>query len=94
MYSYDPYGNIEDQAREQHERIQEQENNLNKIVYLTFTTEPGKKVLEYFKNNTLDKPSIPNGMSLFDAVAWGHRREGQNDIIREIVMRMKQAIEE
>jgi len=59
---------------------------LNKDFVATFSTEHGKRVLDYFKRFTVNSPSW------FPGYTDGHAqwREGQNAIIREIEARLKQ----
>lgn len=57
---------------------------INKDFVATFSSEHGQRVLDYFKNHTLNKPSWIPGYTEGQA-QW---REGQNAIIREIETRI------
>lgn len=50
-----------------------------------FETEAGRKVLEYLKTHTLEKPCFLVGQS-HDIGIW---REGQNNLMREIFARIE-----
>jgi len=85
--AYDAFGDIEQQAREAQEEAEQREQELNRDFYATFSTPAGRNVFNYFKKFTLDTYSIPPGLSYDQAAVQGSRREGQNDIIREIKIR-------
>ena len=72
---------IEESPEQRQNRLQ-----LNKDFHLVFSTESGKRVLDYFDKNTIGAPTwMPN---VCDGYAqW---REGQNHIIREIKYRLTQ----
>ena len=62
---------------------QEQKDQLekrNSIFRACFSTSAGQKVLEYLKTKYLDKP-----VCMIDNVYYGYVREGQNDVVREIM---------
>jgi hypothetical protein len=60
---------------------------LDKAYARTFETEEGKKVLEHLKSKTLDQPTwIPGSETSF-----GFAREGQNSVMRDILMRIERA---
>ena len=60
---------------------------LDKAYARTFETEEGKKVLEHLKSKTLDQPTwIPGSDTSF-----GFAREGQNSVMRDILMRIERA---
>ena len=52
-----------------------------------FDTEEGKKVLEHLKSKTLNQPTWVPGSE----PSFGYAREGQNSVIRDILMRMERA---
>lgn len=54
-----------------------------------FDTEAGAKVLEYLQSVTVEQPAWVPGAD----ASFGHAREGQNSIVREIQQRMKRANE-
>lgn len=60
---------------------------LDKAYARTFDTEEGKKVLEHLKSKTLNQPTWVPGSE----PSFGYAREGQNSVIRDIVMRMERA---
>ncbi len=89
--TYDAFGDITAQAKEVNEREQarkqEEERYNNKMFYEALSTPAGMHIYNYFKKFTLDLPSIMPGMSHDQAMVHGNRREGQNDIIREMRIR-------
>lgn len=91
--SWDPYGDIGQQAREATERSQQGEDEVNKLCHRVFSTEDGKKLLAYFIGHTLDKPVCMHQYGAIQGAAYGFHREGQNSIIREIQTRIKKALE-
>ena len=71
-----------DQQKETDEQRQKRQQ-LNKDFVLTFSSEHGQRVLEYFKGHTLNQPTWMPGSPEGQA-EW---REGQNTIVREIEYR-------
>ena len=60
---------------------------IDKAYARTFETEEGKKCLKHLKSKTLEQPTwVPGGDHTF-----GYTREGQNSVVREILMRMERA---
>lgn len=72
------------------EDIKQKRLQLNKDCFHTFNTDYGKRVLEYFKENTIGTYSWEPGQAENYAI-W---REGQNVVIREIIARIEQAQKE
>lgn len=54
-----------------------------------FSTEEGKKVLDYLKSVTIEQPAWVPGAD----PSFGYAREGQNSLVRDIELRMKRANE-
>jgi hypothetical protein len=70
------------------EKLEEAEikaKQLNAWFTQCFSSDSGKRVLEYLKTNTLDKPSFLPGQE----VNIGIWREGQNNLVREILNRIE-----
>ena len=62
---------------------QEQKDQLekrNSIFRACFSTSAGQKVLDYLEKKYLNKP-----VCMIDNVYYGYVREGQNDVVREIM---------
>lgn len=85
--SWNAFDNIEQQAKEAQEKQEKEEQELNNDFYATFSTPSGRNVYNYFKKFTLDTYSIPPGLTYDQAAVHGSRREGQNDIVREMKFR-------
>jgi len=58
---------------------------LNAWFTQCFGSDAGKRVLEYLKTNTLDKPCFLPGQEVNTGI-W---REGQNNLVREILNRIE-----
>lgn len=85
---WNPWDPISDQPEMSPEDI-ERDLRLSKDFFATFSTESGKRVLEYWKKYTVDIPTwVPNLPH-----DQGHWREGQNSIVREAIARIKKAQE-
>ena len=52
----------------------------NSIFRACFSTSAGKQVLDYLEKKYLNKP-----VCMIDNVYYGYVREGQNDVVREIM---------
>lgn len=91
--TWNPLGDIDEQAEENNKIIQEQENELNKLFVRVLNTEDGKKFLEYHTKNTVDKPTFFPQMGLDNGAAMGFYRDGQNSIVREMTIRLKKGLE-
>ena len=61
--------------------------DINLLFARTFGTEEGQKVLAWLRDNYLENPSWQPGADS----SFGHWREGQNSVIREIEARIKRA---
>lgn len=62
-------------------------SDIDRLMLRLFTSQDGVKVLEYFKCKTIDLPSFHPG----EDPSYGYIREGQNSIVREILMRVNRA---
>jgi len=60
---------------------------LGKDFVATFSTDHGRRVLNYFKDHTLNQPSWVPGF----VEGQAQFREGQNQIIREIEQKINRA---
>jgi len=89
--AFNPLGNIKEQAKEQTDKLGEQERDLDKLVFRVFTSEDGKKLLDHYIKHTVDKPSFIPLSKEWNTDAYGYYREGQNSIIREFQIRKKRA---
>jgi len=67
----------------------QEEYSLDISFKKTFTSEDGKKVLEYLRKVTIEQPSWTPGAD----PSYGYSREGQNSIVREIEQRIRRADE-
>ena len=61
--------------------------DLDKAIAQTFDTDAGKKVLAWLEGSYLNQPCWAPGYS----TDFGYYREGQNTLIREMVMRIERA---
>lgn len=61
--------------------------DINLLIARTFGTEEGQKVLAWLRDSYLERPSWQPGADS----SFGHWREGQNTVIREIEARIKRA---
>jgi hypothetical protein len=61
--------------------------DINLLFARTFGTEEGQKVLAWLRDTYLENPSWQPGADS----SFGHWREGQNTVIREIEARIKRA---
>lgn len=57
----------------------------NSIFRACFSTPAGREVLAYLEEHYLSKP-----VCVIDNVYWGYVREGQNDVVREILKMSKE----
>lgn len=75
---------LKNKPQQETDEQKQQRLQLTKDFVATFNSEHGQRVLEYFKNHTLNQaswmPGSPEGQA-----EW---REGQNTIIREIEHRI------
>ena len=60
---------------------------LDKLYQRVFSSNDGKKLLIHLKKTYLDTPTWTPG---YDS-SFGYFRDGQNTIIREIIIKMKRA---
>lgn len=66
-------------------------HEIDVLIAKTFSSQAGKKVLKYLRDETIEKPVFRRiGMDLA-GVNEGFFREGQNELIRQIEMRIKRA---
>ena len=72
---------------EGNDRAHSEIDEINKIILRLFSSRDGSRVLEYFKNKTLDQPSFHPG----EDPSYGYLREGQNSVWREVLHRMESA---
>ena len=61
---------------------------LDREFLNTFSTQDGKKVLDYLESVTVRQPAWSPG----NDHSVGYSREGQNSIVREIQSRMRRAL--
>lgn len=61
--------------------------DINLLFARTFGTDEGQKVLAWLRDSYLEQPSWQPGADS----SFGHWREGQNTVIREIEARIKRA---
>lgn len=63
--------------------LQAESDELDRVFAMTFGTGAGKKVIEYLRSVTIDQPSWVPGQP----ADHGYMREGQNEIVRQIIKR-------
>jgi hypothetical protein len=88
-----------DAAKKESQTIFDKRNkelySLNRAFAGCFSTDDGKKVLEFLKANTLDAATwsakIVADAGLEAATANGFAREGQNALVRDILLRIETA---
>ncbi len=90
MTDWNPYDDPRKIAKESQEEREMLERELDRCFVYTFTSDTGKKVMEYLSKFTLDTASYIPGASTFDSTAY---REGQNSLMREIKGRIKRSQE-
>lgn len=61
---------------------------LDKLFVECFATEPGRKVLAYWKLKYLDQPVCVPGAG----AEVGFHREGQNSLVREVMTRVRRGL--
>lgn len=91
---WDAFGDIETQAQAAKEEMQSEEKERDKLTLRVFSTEDGKKWLDDYLQHTLEKPVMIPELGLWQAIATGFQRGGENKIFHEIKLRMKRAMEE
>ena len=74
------YQRIRDDNSKKGERIA-------KLIHRVFTTDDGRELLEHFSKQLLMKPVMPPG----GPEGMGYFREGQNDLIRQILQQIELA---
>ena len=75
---------LDNQAKQE---TKNEQLEIDKSYARTFETEEGKKCLKHLMSRTLDQPTwVPGG----DHTS-GYAREGQNSVVREIIMRIEMA---
>lgn len=71
--------------------VLEKIREMDVLIAKTFSTQAGKKVLKFLRDETIEKPVFRKiGMDLA-GVNEGFFREGQNELIRQLEMRIKRA---
>jgi hypothetical protein len=61
------------------------EDPINKIFAKCFATTDGQRVLEFLRTKTIEQPTFIPGAD----ASYGFAREGQNAIVREIELRVR-----
>lgn len=77
---------------EQSEAFEEQQK-IENIFLAIFSSSQGKIALAYLRSRTENTPGFMAEMGLWNGIAWGFVREGQNSIIRHIDELMHNALE-
>lgn len=62
--------------------------------FLVFASGPGARVLQYLVDTYLAKPTMNPALGLLDGTANGWVREGQNSVVRHLMTKMSQVIEQ
>jgi hypothetical protein len=81
---WDIHSELEVNEKER-EAVEIKAKEVNAWFTKCFATEAGEKVLDYLKSHTLDKPCFLPGQS-HDIGIW---REGQDNLVREILARIE-----
>lgn len=92
--AWDIDADLPEQAKEAAEKMLEPERELDKLTHRVFSTEEGKKWLDWYLTHTIYQPVCMQQLGLLQGAATGFHREGQNSIFHEILLRMKRATEE
>lgn len=71
----------------------EAQDQIAHAILATFSSPPGKIALAYLRSRTENAPGFVAEMGLWNGIAWGFCREGQNSIIRHIDELMHDALE-
>jgi len=71
--------------------VLEKRKEMDVLIAKTFSTQAGKKVLKYLRDETIEKPVFRRIGSDMAAANEGFFREGQNELIRQLEMRIKRA---
>lgn len=72
-------------------KIADKLREMDALIAKTFSTPTGKRVLQYLRDETIEKPVFRRiGMDLA-GVNEGFFREGQNELVRQLEMRIKRA---
>ncbi len=64
---------------------------MDVLIAKTFSTETGRKVLKFLRDETIEKPVFRRVGSDIAGVNEGYFREGQNELVRQLEMRIKRA---
>ena len=65
--------------------VNEESQDIDRIITKVFSTRAGQKVLAFFKHMTIDQPTWYPG----EDASHGYAREGQNSIVRDILKRIE-----
>lgn len=69
---------------------QERYRELCAAFAICFSTEDGKKVLDYLRGVTIESPVWQSGLGINEATANMYFREGQNELVRAIISRINE----
>lgn len=92
---FNPFGALDEEKDPTEEAKRERENaqaEIDQHFLNTFSSPSGKVVWEYLCARTERVEGFTAERGLFDGIAWGFAREGQNSIIRFCRERMMMAI--
>jgi len=65
--------------------------DLDSCIAIAFNTTEGKEVLQFLRNETIEKPVFRRIGQDIAGANEGYFREGQNELVRQIEMRIKRA---
>lgn len=90
---FNPLFNEQEPTEEEQQSAKEAEAVIAQAILATFSSPPGKIALAYLRSRTENVPGFMAEMGLWNGIAWGFCREGQNSIIRHIDTLMHNALE-
>ena len=64
---------------------------MDVLIAKTFSTQAGRKVLKFLRDETIEKPIFRRIGQDIAGANEGYFREGQNELIRQLEMRVKRA---
>lgn len=81
---FSPFEDLPEQTDAEAEVVHEEEQKIEDVMLAVFNSPPGRTVLAYLRARTEKVPGFWAEMGLWNGIAYGFAREGQNSIIRHI----------
>lgn len=73
------------------EEVAQKIKEMDVLIAKTFSSHAGRKVLKFLRDETIEKPIFRRIGQDIAGANEGYFREGQNELIRQLEMRMKRA---